>query len=585
MILLARRAVAALVATFTLTLAASASAQDDAKKGEARAAFDSGIGHFDRSEWSAALADFLRSRALFPTKSATKNAAVCLRREGRFDEALEMYEALLREFKDLAPADKQFAESEIESLRASVGALEIAGAEPGASIVVDGRARGEYPPAAPLRVGAGSHVVRIYKEGFSPFERRVDVAGRQTVLVESKLQALTRAGRLAVTETAGKALDVVVDNVVVGKTPWEGTVSAGSHTVLLRGAPGSDELGTQPATSDVKLGETTKLALAAEPLASSLRLVPVPAGATVSIDSVVVGQGVWEGKLRAGGHRIEVAAAGFRPARQELTLAKADREQRTVTLERDESSPLWKRSHPARVFVGVDAGPAIGLTYGGDVRDACSGACSADVPFGLAVTARGGYEFSSGITLGLDVGYFVTAAGVTGRAAKLTPRGLADNVGTADETLGLRGLRFGPNAGFRFGLGASEAFAITLRLGAGLFLGSAVDARHGRFTTSGGTAYETDESETVSTQYVYLAPEARISRSLGGHFEVGVGVAGNLMLSLNQPQWRNEETALAGLPNATTAKETDGFASFPQESTAGSFLVSLVPGVDVRYAF
>jgi len=80
----------------------------------------------------------------------------------------------------------------------------------------------------------------------------------------------------------------------------------------------------------------------------------------VSVDSVVVGQGVWEGKLRAGGHRIEVAAAGFRPARQDVTLAKADREQRTVTLERDESSPLWKRSHPARVFVGADFGPRSG---------------------------------------------------------------------------------------------------------------------------------------------------------------------------------------------------------------------------------
>jgi len=174
---------------------------------------------------------------------------------------------------------------------------------------------------------------------------------------------------------------------------------------------------------------------------------------------------------------------------------------------------------------------------------------------------------------------------VTGRTAQLVPRGLAANTGTADETLGLRGLRFGPSAGFRYGLGASEAFAVTLRLGAGLFLGSAVDARHGHFTTSGGTPYATDQSESVATQYVYLAPEVRISRALGSHFDVGVGVAGNLMLSLNQPEWRNQQTALAGLPNATASNQSDGFASFPQESTAGSFIVSLVPGVDVRYAF
>src|SRR4051794_11321964 len=53
------------------------------KRAQARASFDSGVGHFDRGESSAALADFLRSRELFPTRAATKNAAVCMRRENR----------------------------------------------------------------------------------------------------------------------------------------------------------------------------------------------------------------------------------------------------------------------------------------------------------------------------------------------------------------------------------------------------------------------------------------------------------------------------------------------------------------------
>src|SRR5450432_1080494 len=121
------------------------------RREQARVLFESGLAHFDRGESSAALADFLRSRDLFPTRSATKNAAVCLRKEGRFDEALDMLEDLLRSFANLPAKDRAFAESEIETLRGSVGALDLAGAEPGAAIVVDGRARGTYPPTAPLR--------------------------------------------------------------------------------------------------------------------------------------------------------------------------------------------------------------------------------------------------------------------------------------------------------------------------------------------------------------------------------------------------------------------------------------------------
>jgi len=64
-----------------------------------------------------------------------------------------------------------------EELRKLVGTIEIEEAEPGATIVIDGQNRGDYPPLVPLRVGRGSHTVRVHKAGFVPFETRVDVAG------------------------------------------------------------------------------------------------------------------------------------------------------------------------------------------------------------------------------------------------------------------------------------------------------------------------------------------------------------------------------------------------------------------------
>jgi hypothetical protein len=539
------------------------------KLAEARTLFESGIAHFDRAEWSAALADFLRSRELYPTKSATKNAAVCFRKEGRFDEALETFEALLRDFPDLAPGDRAFAEKEIADLRGSIGSIEIDNAEPGASIIIDSRARGAYP-VAPLRVSAGSHVIRVYKEGFSPFERRVDVAGRQVAVVDAHLAPLTRAGRLSVTETSGKALEVVVDNVVVGKTPWEGSIAVGGHTVALRG---EGNLGTQPAMAAVRLGDVTNLSLAAEPLTSILRVSPIPAGATVSIDAVVVGQGVWEGKLREGEHKLEVAAEGFVPRSTVVRLTKDQRQAIEVSLDRDLSSPLWRAKHPARIFAEADAGPIIGLTYGGDVRS--SG--SADVPFGFAGTVRGGYELSSGITLGLDAGWMIISAGVTDRPTQLIPKGLPPDVGTADDTLALRGFRFGPSAGLRLG----DDWPVTFRFGAGVFIGTALDARTAHLKTQAGAAYDARASQTPSAIFAYLAPEVRVARPIGQHVEVSLGVSVLAMLALDRPSWERTGPLAAAPPG----QQGDGLGTFPPGTITGATVVGVVPSAALRYAF
>lgn len=110
--------------------------------------------------------------------------------------------------------------------------------------------------------------MRVYKEGFEPFEARADVAGGKVARIEARLRALKREeiGRLQVVEPSGKVVEVLVDGVVVGKTPrWEGPIAVGVHTVALRG---EGEIGTQPASVRVKLGQVTALSLAAEAGAS-----------------------------------------------------------------------------------------------------------------------------------------------------------------------------------------------------------------------------------------------------------------------------------------------------------------------------
>lgn len=356
----------------------------EARRSEARSSFEKGLALFETKAWDAALAEFVRSRRTYPTRAATENAALCLRQLQRLDEALEMYEEMLK-FSNLPDEKRKTAEAAIAELQGQVGTLRFEGAEAGASIVVDGRYRGTLPLSGPLRVGAGSREIRAFKEGSDPFGATVEVKGNEATVVQ--LKSLSTGGRLKVTEQHQRVLEVIVDGSVVGKTPWEGPLSVGDHLVTLRGsidldaipecAPGDEgaasvkqaarrgnvELGTQPVSVPIRLREVTKLSLMAEALDTSLRVEPTPGGASVSIDSVVVGRGAWEGRLRVGEHKVEVSADGFLPQTQKVSLEPQKRLVVKIDLERDRSAAGFRTTRNAAAGAAF-AGGALGLGLG-----------------------------------------------------------------------------------------------------------------------------------------------------------------------------------------------------------------------------
>ncbi|MGZ3422898.1 MAG: PEGA domain-containing protein [Polyangiales bacterium] len=324
------------------TFIASAQTPSDPKV-LAKEHFERGIALFDEEFWDAALVEFAQSSALYPTRNATKNAALCLRMLHRYDEALDMYESLLRDFPDLPPEVKALAEKEIKSLQPLVGSIELRSGEAGSTIVVDSRTRGTLP-SKPIRASAGTHTIRVLKDGFIPFETEVDVTGAKTIVVDVKMQPLVKSGRLRVVEASGKAAELFVDGVVVGKTPWEGTLPIGDHTVFL---DGGGKLGTQPARAPVTLGQLTPLTVALEELDARIRVEPDPNVANVAVDGVVVGRGPWDGKLRAGPHRIEVSAEGYLGAMRDVTLGNGERQVIAIALERDPAASLTFREAEA----------------------------------------------------------------------------------------------------------------------------------------------------------------------------------------------------------------------------------------------
>jgi hypothetical protein len=588
---------------------APAAGPDD-KKAEAEAHYTRGKDGLSRRDFEAALAEFLLARQLYPLWNATYNAGRFMEELHRYDEALSMFEAVVREFGDAMLANyreyREEAQRKVTRLRELVGTIEIEDAEPGADIVIDGRDRGEYPALAPLRVGAGSHLVRVSKAGFAPSETRVDVAGRQVVRVHARLFALSRSGRLKVIEQGGEALDVLVDGSKVGKTPWDGQLAVGGHVVLLRGEGGS--IGTPPIPVSIELDQTTKLTLSAEELSAQLRVEPVPVNASVAIDAVMLGRGVWEGRLRAGRHKVEVAAEGFLPETRQVEITRDQREILAVALQRDPSSPFSQRPRRPSRFI-VELGEALVLvpSFGGDIAGGCVGDCSLTVGAGGHGILQGGYELSSGLSFGVMAGYLTATQRATHRQTTLQPFGLRlrdglqlqDNV-VVDDLLKLRGGLVGVWVGWSL----FTPVSIHLRLSGGALLGSLEDVRVGQLAPNGApilvngdqcavlhaeaTASDVRCSaigpvgELHSARLFYLAPEARVGLPLSRHVEVNLGLSLPILINPSPLRWgppssRKEDHRI----NAGS----DGFGTFKADALLGSVLVLFAPGVGTRYAF
>jgi hypothetical protein len=426
-----------LLITLLALITPGAWANDGDRKAEALAAFQRGIAQVDKKEWSAALEAFARSYALYPTRSALKNASGCLRELNRFDEALDADEELLRVFgRDLDPADRRALDAEIARLARYVGTLVVDCEPAGATVTVDGRDRGPTPLAGPLRVSVGTHTLRIAKEGYAPFEERVLVASGETLPVRARLGLVAQIGRLRVREASSGAYVVRVDSAVVGTTPWEGSLSAGQHTVSLRG---KSDVGAPARAVTVEVGKKTDLVLKAAALPGELRVEPTPVDARVRIDGVDVARGTWAGSLPSGEHAVEVVADWYEPSRASVPVSAEAPVAVRPTLER-----------VRRVYGEIYAGATLFPAYQVRGTDGCSGGC-----IGNLIGARGGYLLWPRV--GMEI-FFVPQMYVTRKSGYCTSDGTCY---TADVYLSFGGFSIKYDA-------LTPRMPLTLRMSAGL---------------------------------------------------------------------------------------------------------------------
>ncbi|HRI67309.1 MAG TPA: kelch repeat-containing protein [Polyangium sp.] len=535
-------------------------------------------------DWAAAYTEFVEANRLYTSKNAQSSAAVCLKNLHRYDEALERFDALLRDFNDVPLDMKIAAQREIVELRGLVGTIDLRNAEVGASITVDGRLRGEFPMVLPLRVPAGSHLISLYKEGYETLLVRMNVLGGSIEPVDGRMRLLVKSGTLRVEEQNGQNLEVLINGTVVGKTPWEGLVGIGQHTVALRG---EDQTGALPKTVEIVMNAKAAVVLLAEKLDAQLRITPSPVDASIAIDSIFVSRGIWDGRLRPGKHVVSVVADGYFPKEQTVTIERGKLETVDIRLKKDPSSIAWRT--PGRF--GVEAVGAFGMlpSFGGDVTS-CS-TCDANLGLGGSGVVHITYETWKGLGFGGSLGYMSIGQTIEDRPTTLKIVGVTQpDLGFATDTLLLRALRFGVWGAYRFG---AEKWPIRVRLGMGGVVGTLTDTRTGRFRLGGqaGACSESDLNcfnvgplvEAPFVAYGYVAPEVRIGYRFSKHLEVSVGVEALVMLGLVRPKW-NDAGPKSNEDHAVNAA-ADGYGTFGAESLIGTVSGAILPGLGIRYEF
>ena len=109
---------------------------------------------------------------------------------GKPRDAAEHLELFVREAKSATSIEKQAAQKLLDDAKLKLGTLYIKVNVEGADVLIDGRAVGRSPLAAPIFVDPGSHEVQVKKFGFDPGTELLAVAPATESEMEFALAAM-----------------------------------------------------------------------------------------------------------------------------------------------------------------------------------------------------------------------------------------------------------------------------------------------------------------------------------------------------------------------------------------------------------
>jgi hypothetical protein len=556
--------------------------------------FKKGVALLEAGDVERALDYFLESRKAYPSSKNTGNAALCLDRLGRYDEALEMYEELLLKFEgDLDADDRANIGPAMAALRSKVGGLSLSSNVDG-QVVVDGRARGKLPLTSPIRLLRGRHTVRVIKDGYAPFERSVVVDVGATVSLDVELAPLAGMGLLRVEDAKNAGSDVFVDRARVGSSPWEGTVAAGRHIVWTQRA-GSSAL---PTAAIVIEGQVALVRVSSLPAGAVVRIEADPPSALVSLDGLALGSGVWQLRLPKGTHTASAAEEGYVPRTISFDLGPAGTPEQAVRVRLvvDPNHPRWPRARVGWFFLDAWGSAALASSLRGGADLPCPSSCpSRSVPAGGVVALRAGFRFDFGAAVEVAGGYMSLAETVTRDfttvySSVLSPQAFRAWYALRDDVL-VRAPFVGAGASYHLRLGPKRSrvsFGLVERLTVGALFVSARDPVVGTVTVNSTSLplVVPTRSDSVSAAAPFVMPEIGAQVAVGP-LHVGLAIAA-MFLPVAGPVF--DHAAIGIVPSCPPASEGGAPGCVPNSNALANDraygpVVVWLPTASLGYAF
>ena len=178
-----------------------------------------------------ALGAYARSHALRPNPALHYNRARALEALTRYAEALEAYEAFVREAPVELQAKVPGLVAHVAEVRGRTCELSLRVKAAGARVTLRGVVLGTSPLDRVLRVNAGSATLDVVGEGFQPYDKTLELPGGGKLVVDVELVAKDVTAVLAL--HADPPATVALDGKPLGATPLEASVLPGSHTVTM----------------------------------------------------------------------------------------------------------------------------------------------------------------------------------------------------------------------------------------------------------------------------------------------------------------------------------------------------------------
>ncbi|MRG98493.1 tetratricopeptide repeat protein [Polyangium spumosum] len=506
----------------------------------------------ERDDPERALELYLRARALERRFSNTFGAANCLEALGRLDEALELYQEVVRDFSEILSAEnRQNIGSAIAGLSEKTGALELTTNAANIAIVIDDNRESRVRSGQRIRLMPGAHSIEVTSNGY--YSRKLTVQIEPSK-VESLNVELTPVGavirvHVAATPSAGVApalarrVRVLLDGVSVGTAPWEGSVVPATHIVQLEG----EGVGSAPTRVDAIVQKEQTIRLSLVPL-SKVRLTVNRPDATLQFGDLKLGMGRWNGSLPVGAHILTASAPGFHHESIPLSVVAGKPSLVDIALQKNPDDTFWEDF--GFLWVGAVAGPSLAPTMNSGPEEECPDECTGHSgAFGMMGALRVGYTWPNGFSLdGEAGGMWIRTSFSRAETANFSAAGK-----TVTATYSLRDSLslWGPFAGLGLGYGLLKhgAFDLAVRAGVDVVFANAYDRIDGTIS-SGGVTAAIDPGGFSGAPFLppdsqkgvdFFASAEATARLKVGNWRFGAGLAasmfllGDLELGIGQP--------------------------------------------------